>query len=160
MNIHLEDLLKQNEDTSKGYNDMIIHDICNNARTAYTQAGGPSGYCALALFDEKLLDNLEKKSNNSNGRSSSSNNSTKENADEVKFHKAQFYDLSTKFIDNLLHAMKLGSIVASERFSKVLSLMAHPDSNMKICSYFSSQAKKYQVEPWKFLSFIPFSNAR
>ena len=159
MNIHLEDFLKQNEDTSKGYNDMIIHDICNNARTAYTQAGGPSGYCALALFDEKLLDNLEKKSNNSNGRSSSSNNSTKENADEVKFHKAQFYDLSTKFIDNLLHAMKLGSIVASERFSKVLSLMAHPDSNMKICSYFSSQAKKYQVEPWKFLSFIPLMMA-
>jgi hypothetical protein len=125
-----------------------------NARDAYKKAGGSPGYCALALFDEILLDHLEN-SRNRNSRSTIDDSSSTTEHEHDKNYENKFKEYSTNFIDNILQAMKCGSIVASDRFSRVLTLMANPVSGIYISSYFKEQASKYQVEAWKFLNFIP-----
>ena len=56
-----------------------------------------------------------------------------------RIRSSAFKELAKSFINNILLAMKFGSNVASNRFSRVLDLMADQDAGMDIPSYFKTQ---------------------
>ena len=127
-----------------------------NVRDSYLKAGGSMGHCALALFDELLLDNLLRE-----GTLTDHERCSVKSNDAMNFEDRSltFKELAKSFIKNILLAMKFGSDVASNRFSRVLDLMSDEKAGMDIPSYFKAQVARYELEAWKFLKFVPLMMA-